>query len=105
MDDVQQEINQIMRSTFISLSDKKLEHYQYLSEKFKDLNKGIQAACLKPYNNPDNRTCKLTKEQVEQIRKRYVPNQYGKAKLAREFGVSKSVIYRIIKGISWRSNI
>lgn len=53
-------------------------------------------------------TCKLTQEQVEDIRKRYVagtkyingPNS-GVA-LAREFGVCPSAIYLIVKGKNWK---
>jgi DNA invertase Pin-like site-specific DNA recombinase len=65
--------------------------------------KGIQASGLIPFNNPENRsTCKLTRQQVEEIRKKHIPNRYGKAKLAKEYGVSRSVIYRILKGQSWK---
>lgn len=100
---IQQELDRIMNSDFAHKSDRKLEQYQRLSESFKGKNKGIQASGLIPFNNPENRsTCKLTRKQVEDIRKKYVPNRYGKSKLSKEYGVSRSVIYRIIKRQSWK---
>lgn len=100
---IQSELNRIMNSDLVMKSDKKLEQYQNLSDRFKGKNKGIQASGLIPFNRPENRsTCKLTREQVEEIRNKYVPNRYGKSKLAKEYGVSRSVIYRIIKGQSWK---
>lgn len=92
-----------MNTDLVMKSDKKLEQYQNLSERFTGKNKGIQASGLVPFNEPENRsTCKLTRQQVEDIRKKYLPNHYGKAKLAKEYGVSRSVIYRILKGQSWK---
>lgn len=103
IDLIQSELNRIMNSDFVMKSDKKLEQYQNLSDRFKGKNKGIQASGLIPFNRPENRsTCKLTREQVEEIRKKHIPKVYGKAKLAKEYGVSRSVIYRIIKGQSWK---
>jgi predicted DNA binding protein len=100
---IQSELDRVMNSDLLMKSDKKLEQYQNLSDRFKGKNKGIQASGLIPYNRPENRsTCKLTRQQVENIRKKYVPNQYGMAKLAKEYGVSKSVIMRILRGQSWK---
>jgi hypothetical protein len=102
IDLIQRELDRIMNSDFLMKSDKKLEQYQNLSDRFKGKNKGIQAPGLIPFNLPENRTCKLTRKQVEEIRKKHIPNSYGKAKLAKEYGVSRSVIYRILKGQSWK---
>jgi len=99
---IQRELDRIMNSDFVTISDRKLEQYQRLSEVLKGKNKGIQASGLIPFNNPENRTCKLSRQQVEEIRKRYIPNLYGKAKLAKEYRVSRSVIHRILKGQSWK---
>jgi hypothetical protein len=102
IDLIQRELDLIMRSDLMVFSDRKLEQYQNLSEKFTGKNKGIQASGLIPYNLPENRTCKLTRRQVKEIREKYIPNHYGKAKLAKDFGVSRSVIFRILKGQSWK---
>jgi hypothetical protein len=103
IDLIQSELNRFMNTDLVMKSDRKLEQYQNLSERFTGKNKGIQASGLIPFNDPENRsTCKLTRQQVEDIRKKYVPNRYGKAKLAKEYGVSRSVIYRILKGQSWK---
>jgi DNA invertase Pin-like site-specific DNA recombinase len=45
----------------------------------------------------------LNKEQVREIRRKYNPHVYGKKRLAIEYGVSVSVIYRIIKGVMWKT--
>lgn len=45
---------------------------------------------------------KLTPDQVREIRQRYIPNQLGSAKLAREYGVSKGTIKAILSGRNWR---
>ena len=63
---------------------------------------GKQPEALEIYNNVDLRKCKLTKEQVKRIRENYIQNVHGKLKLAKEYGVSKSVIHRIIQGESWK---
>jgi hypothetical protein len=99
---IQRELDQMLNSDFVTMSDRKLEQYQHLSELYSGKNKGIQASGLIPFNQPENRTCKLTRQQVEQIRKKHIPNRYGKAKLAKEYGVSRSLIYRILKGQSWK---
>ena len=100
---IQSELDRIMSSDLVMKSDRKLEQYQNLSDGFKGKNKGIQASGLIPFNRPENRsTCKLTRHEVEEIRKKHIPKVYGKAKLAKEYGVSRSVIYRILKGQSWK---
>ena len=99
---IQRELDRIMNSDIVLKSDKKLEQYQHLSELYSGKNKGIQALGLIPFNQPENRNCKLTRQQVEEIRKKHIPNRCGKAKLAKEYGVSRSVIYRILKGQSWK---
>ena len=100
---IQSELDRVMNSDLLMKSDKKLEQYQNLSDRFKGKNKGIQSSGLIPYNRPETRrTCKLTRKQVEEIRKIYIPYRYGKVKLAKEYGVSSAVIYRILKGQSWK---
>lgn len=103
IDRIQKELDRIMNLDFVAKSDKKIEQYQYLSDLYKGKNKGIQASGLIPFNKPENRsTCKLTRKKVDEIRKKYIPNRYGKAKLAKEYGVSRSVIFRILNGQSWK---
>lgn len=47
---------------------------------------------------------KLTQAQVDDIRRRYVPRQYGSGAhaLAKEFGVSKQSVQAILRGDSWK---
>jgi DNA invertase Pin-like site-specific DNA recombinase len=58
---------------------------------------------LVKYNDSENRKTKLTKEHIREIRRKYNPYVYGKKRLANEYGVSVSVIYRIIKGVMWKN--
>lgn len=53
----------------------------------------------KPGRNP-NPMKKLDPEKVRAIRASYVPGK-GIAHIAARFGISKAVVYRVIKGIQW----
>ncbi len=44
---------------------------------------------------------KLTREQVLEIREKYVPWKYSTHKLAEEYGVSEMTIHRIVKRKLW----
>lgn len=83
-------------------TNKQIESYKKLSILQKELCKGKQPESLKPFNVLSKRDTKLTEKQVNEIREKYVPNVYGKNKLGIEYGVSTSVIYRILKGKSWK---
>jgi hypothetical protein len=100
--EIQEELNQIAQSSFAKKTDKQLLAYELLHQIYKGRNAGFQAKELIKFNNPVNRKCKLTPEQVDQIRTKYVPHIYGKKRLADEFGVSASVIFRIVNYKSWK---
>ncbi len=99
---MQKEVTNVGEGSFAHKTDKQLWLYQKLSESYLEAKKGQQPPALKKYNSPMNRKCKLTPEQVREIRKRYVPHVYGKKRLAAEFGVSTSAILRIIRGEAWK---
>ncbi len=98
---IQEEVSKVQECWFAKKTDKQLQAYQDLSELYKGRNKGIQPIALSAYNSPSKRSCKLSVDQVREIRRKYNPHVYGKQKLAREYGVSTSVIYRILNGKSW----
>ena len=100
---IQSEINKIESSSFAKKSDKQLMSYEILSELHKSQYKGVQPLALVKYNDSENRKTKLNKEHVKEIRNKYNPHVYGKKRLAIEYGVSVSVIYRIIKGLMWKT--
>ena len=100
---IQEQIEKIKSSQFYKKTDKQLLSYEILSELYKQKYQGIQPLALVKYNNSDNRVTKLNKEQVKEIRKKYNPYVYGKKRLAIEYGVSVSVIYRILKGNTWKN--
>src|SRR5688500_15989763 len=102
---LQEEINKVQNAPFAKKTDRQLMAYEFLSRMHKEKNKGLQPSELVKSNNPMNRLCKLTPECVKQIREKYVPYLYGKQRLAKEYGVSTSVIYRIIQGKSWKAQI
>lgn len=97
------ELKKVQESSFAMKTDKQLISYETLSEMYKNQNRGLQPAALVKYNKAINRVCKLTVKQVKEIREKYNPYVYGKQKLAKEYGVSTSVVYRIIKGRSWKN--
>lgn len=101
-DEIQEELRRISESFYAKKSDKQLLAYELLHEIHKGRNAGIQAKELRKYNKPSNRVCKLTPEQVNEIRSKYVPHLYGKKRLADEYGVSTSLIFRIVNGKAWK---
>jgi hypothetical protein len=100
---IQSEIKKIESSSFAKKSDKQLMSYEILSELYKNQYQGVQPLALVKYNDSENRKTKLNKAQVREIRRKYNPHVYGKKRLAIEYGVSVSVIYRIIKGLMWKT--
>ena len=101
---IQKELDRIQESSYAKKTDKQLISYELLSQHHKYKNKGVQPPELEVFNNPVNRRCKLNIQKAREIRKKYNCHVYGKLKLAKEYGVSPSVIYRIIKGKSWKEN-
>ncbi len=100
---IQEEIEKIQSSPFSKKTDNQLISYDMLSQLHKVQYQGLQPLALIKYNDSDNRKTKLTKEKVREIRRKYNPHVYGKKRLAIEYGVSVSVIYRIIKGLMWKT--
>jgi hypothetical protein len=100
---IQDEIESIQSSSYAKKTDKQLMAWDILSELYKQQCQGIQPKALVKYNDSENRRTKLNKEMVREIRRKYNPHIYGKKRLAIEYGVSVSVIYRIIKGVMWKT--
>lgn len=101
---IQKEIEKIQSSPYSKKTDKQLIAWDLLSELYKQKYNGTQPLALVKYNDSENRKTKLTKEKVREIRKKYNPYVYGKKRLAIEYGVSVSVIYRILKGLIWKTS-
>jgi hypothetical protein len=97
-----EELQKVQNSPFAKKTDKQLMAYEILHELYKNQNSGIQPSALRKYNSYTNRICKLTPEQAKEIREKHIPHVYGKQKLAKEYGVSVSVVYRIITGKAWK---
>jgi hypothetical protein len=100
--DIQKELDRIASSRYAKKSDRKLAAAEDLSRYYKNILNGNQPDCLKEFNKPENRHTKLSPNDVRAIRNRYLARKYGYLRLAKEFGVSKSVVIRIIKNKSWK---
>lgn len=88
------EIKNIQDSDYAKKTDKQLISYEILSELHKGKNMGIQPIAFKIFN--ENRKRKLSNDQILEIRKKYNPYVYGKLRLAKEYGVSKTLIDKIL---------
>lgn len=102
MKKIQAEVDKVSQSTFAKKSDKQLMSYDILSALHKSKYQGLQPLALVTYNKREFKKCKLTLEQVQEIRMRYNPHILGKYKLAKEYGVSPNLIYKIVNGKSWK---
>jgi len=54
------------------------------------------------YSGEENGRSLLTKEQVLEIKKKYIPYKYSAKKLAKEYKVSESCITHILNNTSWK---
>ena len=88
------EIKKIQDSDYAKKTDKQLISYEILSELHKGKNLGIQPIAFRIFN--ENRKRKLSNNQILEIRQKYNPYVYGKLRLAKEYGVSKTLIHKII---------
>jgi hypothetical protein len=99
---LQKIIDSIDQSNYAFKTDKQLASYEDLSIMYKQKYAGRQPPQLRKYKKRENGGCKLNEQLVDEIRKKYQPHVYGKLKLAKEYGVSTSVIYRVIKKEIWK---
>jgi DNA invertase Pin-like site-specific DNA recombinase len=88
------EIKKIQDSDYAKKSDKQLISYEILSELHKGKNMGLQPIAFRIFN--ENRKRKLSKHQILEIRNKYNPYVYGKLRLAKEYGISKTLIHKIL---------
>ena len=91
---VLKEIKKIQDSDYAKKTDKQLISYEILSELHKGKNLGLQPIAFKIFN--ENRIRKLSNDQILEIRMKYNPYVYGKLRLAKEYGVSKTLIHKIL---------
>ena len=88
------QIKKIQDSDYAKKTDKQLISYEILSELHKGKNLGLQPIAFKIFN--ENRIRKLSNDQILEIRMKYNPYVYGKLRLAKEYGVSKTLIHKIL---------
>ena len=100
---LQDEIDKVVDSPFMDRTDAQIEGQIILSAIYQDRYQGMQPPSLEKYNDPAFRKCKLTMDKALEIRQKYVPGEYGKKRLASEYGVTKAVITRILNNQSWKT--
>lgn len=98
---IQAEVDKVAQSTLAQKTDKQLLSYEMLSFLHKTRYQGLQPLSLTLFNERKYKKCKLSIEQVNEIRKKYNPHVHGKYKLAKEYGVSPNLIYKIVNGKIW----
>ena len=96
---IQNELNAIQANSIIGKSDKQLLYYEMLSNN----KKGILPISFSKYHS--NRITKLSWKQVMEIRNKYKAGIFGKKRLAKEYNISVSMIYKIINNIKWKNII
>jgi len=99
---IQEEINKIHAAPFSKKSDKQLIAHDVLSTLHKQKYAGVQPIALVKYNKSENRKTKLSKVDVIAIRDKYNPYIYGRKRLAKEFGISVSLVHKIINRLKWK---
>ena len=100
--EIQRQIDALMQGHLSEMSDRKLRaieeaRLRHTSEMDKRMciNKRIRA--------PGKRKIKLTQQQAEEVRAKYSPYIYGKARLAEEYGVSATTIMKIVRNLIFKS--
>ena len=100
---IQDKLDSIRSGVLFKKTDKQLCFYDALSKMYTERFKNAQPQCLVRFNSYKNRTTKLNFDQVQLIREKYVKGSYGKKRLSKEYGVSTTLILKIVKGLSWNS--
>ena len=78
-----------------------LENLEYVTP-YENIHHAIDHGMIN--NNGENNPCsKLSLSQIKKIRSKYIKGKYGYKRLAKEFNVSGSAIYNIIKNNRWAS--
>ena len=94
-------LSEIRDAPFSKKTDKQLQHYENLSQLMKEKYKNGTYISPTILIDDDNRGRKLSKNEVLEIRRKYIPFKYGKIKLSKEYKVSPTLIYKIIKQKIW----
>lgn len=102
LENLKAQINLVDQTHLAKKSDLQLQSYDKLSTEYK-LRYNVMSDAEKSRRYITNgRKTKLTWDQVNEIRRKYQRFFYGKARLAEEYGVSVSVVFRILRGRSWK---
>ena len=93
---IQAEIDAFKSSPLSGLSDKQIQAAEAALTKHRaDMESKVNTTPR--IRSPGKRKTKLTMEQAEEIRKRYIPFVIGKKCLAEEYGVSVMTVVKIIR--------
>ena len=100
---IQEELDKLKTSQIAQKSDRQLIANDAKSADYKQRFKDKAPDGILAYHKSGIKQSKLTQLQVNEIRSKYLPNIYGKRKLAKEYNVSVALITKIIDGKIWKT--
>jgi hypothetical protein len=100
---IQEEIDKLIASPISKKSDKQLIANDAKSADYKQRFKDKAPEGILMYHSSGIKHSKLTKLQAIEIRSKYLPNIYGKRRLAKEYNVSVALITKIIDRKIWNA--
>ena len=98
---LQEELDRFSASPISKKSDRQLIANDVKSADYKQRFKDKAPYGILAYHKSGNHQSKLTQLQADEIRSKYLPNIYGKRKLAKEYNVSVALITKIIDRKIW----
>lgn len=98
---IQEEIDKLIASPISKKSDRQLIANDAKSADYKQRFKDKAPEGILIYHKSSSKQTKLTQLQANEIRSKYLPNIYGKRKLAKEYNVSVTLITKIIDRKIW----
>jgi hypothetical protein len=98
---LQEELNRFSASPITKKSDRQLIANDAKSADYKQRFKDKAPDGILAYHKSGIKNSKLTQLQADEIRSKYLPNIYGKRRLAKEYNVSVALITKIIDRKIW----
>lgn len=82
-------------------TDNRVDNLEWVSST-ENMKHAYKLGLKKVLNGDSNGNSKLNEKQIAEIRQKYTPRKYSTYKLAKEYNVSQSVVFYIIKNIMWK---
>jgi hypothetical protein len=98
---LQEELDRFSASPISKRSDRQLIANDAKSTEYRERFKNKPPEGILAYHKSGKHQSKLTQLHADEIRSKYLPNIYGKRKLAKEYNVSVALITKIIDRKIW----